>query len=89
MGETMIREKQEDFGAKYGNGKIVTKKAEWKSNMETELRIFEAPPVKIHPDGPKATSKRYKTEKPQALMAYTNFGLKIHLHTRQTCCGNE
>ena len=50
-----MREMQKDFGAKYGNGKII-KKAEWINNMETELRMFkEIPKGKIHPDTLKAT----------------------------------
>ena len=43
----------------------------------------------MHPDRLKTTLEKYETGKPQAKMAYTDFGLKIHLHTQQTCEKNE
>ena len=49
-----MRKRQKDFRTKYGNGKIITKKAEWIKNMETELRILKKKPYcGIHIDAPK------------------------------------
>ena len=41
-------ERQNDFGAIFGNGKTMTKKAKGKNNMETELQMLkEGPQVNI------------------------------------------
>ena len=80
-----MQKKQKDFGTKYENGKIIIKKAEWINNMETELRMLEeGSQGNIHLDTLKATLKKYQT-----LIAYTDFGLKIHLNPQQTCYQNE
>ena len=58
--------------------------------MEIELKILEeGSKVKIHLDAHQVTLKKYLTYKPQALIAFTDLVLKIHLNPRQTGYQNE
>ena len=56
------------------------------NSMEKELQILkESPKVEIHLD----SVKKYQTEKLQTLKLYTDSGLKIHFHARQTAYRNK
>ena len=61
----LMRTRQKDFGAKYRNGKIITKKGECINNVKIDLRkLEEGPTVEVHFKAPKATLKKYQTGTP-------------------------
>ena len=52
-------ERGKNYGAKNGNRKIITKKAEWINKMETKLwKLEEGPKVEIHLDAFNTTFKK-------------------------------
>ena len=91
MWETLIRENNHDFGAKYKKKKLDhNRKTKPMTNLEKELQsVEEGLKVKIHFDSPKKTLKKYQIGKLLAMMPYMDTGLKIHFHKWQTGYQNE
>ena len=57
------------------------RKADWINKMEKHFQgLNEGPKAKMYPDSLGATLNKYEIGERQAMIAYMDSGLKIHVH---------